>query len=887
GSRSGNQRKTVNIIGSTVGILLLAVGFSVLFFRSRKKKELNEELRRYNNEIDSLGNLNEDERNHELPHYSLKAEQAAPSNFLQENRLGRGGFGPVYKGELSGRIVAVKRLFERSGQGLKDFMNEVILIAKLQQKNLVCLLGCCVERGEKMLIYEFMLVWRFHIGFCTVSSYVDAYRQQQYGGEGRLQILTSKRSGWTTKRCNMLRRPRLLSLPCRLDLSSISRMGTTPRPIIPRLSYLLILLLSVLQSPLSVHASDQDVLDILRENQYIGKVCSTAADGLSPTYEKNLEQLFRSLADSVSSNGFYNTSIGQKPYTAYGLAQCRGDVPADICRSCTAVAIKNVTIDCSNNTAGMMWLESCFIRFSNTRFFGILDVGDWDFWIVPDSITSEKFDARVLLYGLVDDAAKDQKMFHTRTQPQNNYTSYGLAQCRRDLTRADCKKCFDRATEQVESNHSLGLEWRFTSPSCIIVYYTRPFFLTSPAPTPANIGSSPSAIAPSPTLEFPPGEALSFPYLLLALTRKMRRGRSKSGKQRRTVIVICSTVGILLLAVGFSVLLFRSRKRKELNEELRRYSNEMGSLGNLNADERNHELPQYSLKAVQAATNNFSEENKLGGGGFGPVYKGELSGRIVAVKRLSEHSGQGLKEFMNEVILIAKLQHKSLVRLLGCCVERGEKMLIYEFMPNGSLDAFFYDPEKRKALDWEKRFNIIMGSARGILYLHQDSRLNIIHRDLKAANILLDEQMTAKISDFGMARIFSGDNDPKATNIIVGTHGYMAPEYAIDGQFSTKSDVYSFGVLLLEIVSGLPKRGQDGRRQPVSTLSEVKASLHLKKELSAEHRPRKGAFHSSSKSRGFHSIVAQASQTSGLRPFTNGHPELVHQLPLGSALVNI
>ncbi|CAN6463735.1 unnamed protein product [Victoria cruziana] len=257
-----------------------------------------------------------------------------------------------------------------------------------------------------------------------------------------------------------------------------------------------------------------------------------------------------------------------------------------------------------------------------------------------------------------------------------------------------------------------------------------------------------------------------------------------------------------MLAIGICVLLFRRRKRGNFREELRRYRTEMASQESLTEVERFHELSQYSLKALQVATNNFSEDNKLGRGGFGPVYKGELDGRLVAVKRLSERSGQGLKEFMNEVILIAKLQHKNLVRLLGYCVERAETMLIYEFMPNGSLDAFFYDPQKRKSLDWEKRFNIIMGSARGILYLHQDSRLNIIHRDLKAGNVLLDEQMTAKISDFGMARIFKGDDDPRATNMIVGTHGYIAPEYAMDGQFSIKSDVYSFGVLLLEIASG-------------------------------------------------------------------------------------
>ncbi|KAF3784794.1 putative cysteine-rich receptor-like protein kinase 16 [Nymphaea thermarum] len=237
-------------------------------------------------------------------------------------------------------------------------------------------------------------------------------------------------------------------------------------------------------------------------------------------------------------------------------------------------------------------------------------------------------------------------------------------------------------------------------------------------------------------------------------------------------------------------------------KELRKYiSTEMASLGNLIEDERIHELPQYSLKAVQAATNNLSEENKLGRGGFGLVYKGELNGRLVAVKTFDQRSGPG-NGFMNEIILMTRLQHKNLVRLLGCCIERGEKMLIYEFMTNGSLAAFFYDPEKRKSLDWETRFNTIMGSARAILYLHRDSQLNIIHRNIKRGNVLLDEQMTAKISGFEIARIFSGDNDPITTDCIAGTYGYIAPEHYNSGQLSTKSDVYSFGILLLEIVSG-------------------------------------------------------------------------------------
>ncbi|XP_027353100.1 G-type lectin S-receptor-like serine/threonine-protein kinase At1g11300 isoform X2 [Abrus precatorius] len=215
------------------------------------------------------------------------------------------------------------------------------------------------------------------------------------------------------------------------------------------------------------------------------------------------------------------------------------------------------------------------------------------------------------------------------------------------------------------------------------------------------------------------------------------------------------------------------------------------------------ELLLFNLEKLVVATNNFHSSNKLGQGGFGPVYKGKLQdGQEIAVKRLSRESGQGLQEFMNEVGVISKLQHRNLVRLLGCCIDGDEKMLIYEYMPNKSLDAFVFDPSKNELLDWKKRFRIIEGIARGMLYLHRDSRLKIVHRDLKASNILLDEELNPKISDFGMARIFGGTEDQANTNRVVGTYGYMSPEYAMQGLFSEKSDVFSFGVLILEIVSG-------------------------------------------------------------------------------------
>ncbi|KAK9059755.1 hypothetical protein SSX86_020459 [Deinandra increscens subsp. villosa] len=219
------------------------------------------------------------------------------------------------------------------------------------------------------------------------------------------------------------------------------------------------------------------------------------------------------------------------------------------------------------------------------------------------------------------------------------------------------------------------------------------------------------------------------------------------------------------------------------------------------------DLQFFSLYEVDRATGNFSVLNKIGEGGFGPVYKGVLEdGREIAVKRLSETSQQGLDEFKNEVSCIAKLQHRNLVKLLGHCIHHNELILIYEYMPNKSLDWFLFDETRSMLLNWPQRFDIIHGIARGILYLHQDSRLQIIHRDLKAGNILLDGDMNPKISDFGLARRFVGHDTTSKTKKVVGTYGYISPEYAVHGRYSIKSDVFSFGVLMLEIICGKKNR---------------------------------------------------------------------------------
>ncbi|XP_040998289.1 cysteine-rich receptor-like protein kinase 25 isoform X6 [Juglans microcarpa x Juglans regia] len=284
---------------------------------------------------------------------------------------------------------------------------------------------------------------------------------------------------------------------------------------------------------------------------------------------------------------------------------------------------------------------------------------------------------------------------------------------------------------------------------------------------------------------------------------------NQNQKGRLSIIVLVSSSATIVLLLGLVWVMCYLRKRKvkstgivlKARKGQEAKVNGIATSGNLNTNVP--DLVVYSYADIEMATNKFSFENKLGEGGYGPVYKGVLSNKQeIAVKKLSKASTQGFEEFKNEVTLTAKLQHVNLVRVLGFCIERDEQMLIYEYMPNKSLDFYLFDSARRFLLDWKKCVHIIEGITQGLLYLQEYSRLTIIHRDLKASNILLDNEMKPKISDFGMAKIFSNDEHEANTGRIVGTYGYVSPEYVKKGLYSTKSDVYSFGVLILQIISG-------------------------------------------------------------------------------------
>ncbi|XP_043705477.1 cysteine-rich receptor-like protein kinase 15 [Telopea speciosissima] len=500
-------------------------------------------------------------------------------------------------------------------------------------------------------------------------------------------------------------------------------------------------------------------------------------------FETNLNNTFSSLYNNTPLTLFNTTVYGEDPNRVYGLVQCRGDATQDECRNCVNTSTIEIVRRCPLGKEGMIRYWACVLRYADWDFFGQIDNQSPKIYVFPvDNVTDVTlFNQRVagLMHNLSIAAAGSPSKFATgQTSSVNSFSSvYGMLQCTSDLSDSNCYSCLQSIITDIPT----CCNWRsggnvYTS-SCFLRYDSYLFFDMFPPPPP-----SPTQASLSPTPLTVDGGGTN-----TTATTNTTQGKGKSSSNIVIIAVVLPITGVLLVS-GICIYFWMRRKPKIEVDGL----NEISMV----------ESFQFDFDTIKAATANFSDLNMLGKGGFGPVYKGMLlNGQEVAVKRLSRNSRQGELEFKNEVVLVAKLQHRNLVRLLGYSLQGEEKLLIYEFLPNTSLDYFIFDPIKCTQLNWEKRLKIIIGIARGLLYLHEDSQLRIIHRDLKASNVLLDEDLNPKISDFGMARLFEIDQTQN-TNRIVGTYGYMAPEYALHGFFSVKSDVFSFGVLLLEIVSG-------------------------------------------------------------------------------------
>uniref|UniRef100_A0A1J3K3D8 Cysteine-rich receptor-like protein kinase 8 n=1 Tax=Noccaea caerulescens TaxID=107243 RepID=A0A1J3K3D8_NOCCA len=512
---------------------------------------------------------------------------------------------------------------------------------------------------------------------------------------------------------------------------------------------------------------------------YIYHNCpNTTTYARNSTYFANLRTLLSSLSSrnaSSYSTRFRNATAGRAPDRVTGVFLCRGDLSPEACRNCVTFSVNDTLTRCPNEREAVIYYQECMLRYSDQSILSTLSYDAPYILSNPNNISSNQEDrfadlvSSAMSQAALEAANSSRRFSAIKTNWTALQTLYGLVQCSPDIRKQECLSCLHQSIDALPLYRLGG---RILWPSCnsryeLYRFYNETAIRTAPPPPPTTASTSPVSSPPRP---------------------------EKGGKSYMLVLVILVAVMVAVLFFIAAYCFFAKKKKKKTSDTAPTFEGD---------DITTVESLQLEYKTIQAATNDFSQSNKIGQGGFGEVYKGTFSdGTEVAVKKLSKSSGQGDTEFKNEVVVVAKLQHRNLVRLLGFSIEGEERVLVYEYVPNKSLDYFLSDPTKQGELNWTRRYQIIGGIARGILYLHQDSRLTIIHRDLKASNILLDADMNPKIADFGMARIFGIDQTQENTSKIVGTYGYMSPEYAMHGQFSMKSDVYSFGVLVLEIISG-------------------------------------------------------------------------------------
>ncbi|CAN6358082.1 unnamed protein product [Urochloa humidicola] len=522
-------------------------------------------------------------------------------------------------------------------------------------------------------------------------------------------------------------------------------------------------------------------------------------------YQANIRRLAASIPKNASgSPSLFATGVaGTAPDAVYALALCRGDGNASSCASCVARAFDDAQQLCALKKGATMFDDPCILRYA-----------DWDFLANTtdnrggalafsfDNVTSSEapaFDAASgrLVNATADYAADSARRFGTGEVAFDDQTYpmiYSLAQCTPDMAAADCRTCIGRIYRRIAPTYFAGKHGgRFFGVRCSFRFETNQFFSGRPL---LQLPGPPGP-PPPPVNVTPPATA--------------------QGRRDRTglVLAIALPVAAAILALIVTCFCFWRRTAAAQKDSEKPYSTNPDDIQGIDP-------LLLDLSTLQAATDNFAESNKLGEGGFGAVYKGILSdGQEIAVKRLSLSSSQGIEELKTELVLVAKLQHKNLVRLIGVCFEEDEKLIVYEYMPNRSLDTILFDSQRSKELDWGKRLKIVNGVARGLQYLHEESQLKIVHRDLKPSNVLLDSEYNPKISDFGLAKLFDMDQSQGVTSHIAGTYGYMAPEYAMHGQYSVKSDIFSLGVLILEMVTGRKNNTFDDSEQSIDLLSLV------------------------------------------------------------------
>ncbi|KAF7848282.1 hypothetical protein BT93_L2134 [Corymbia citriodora subsp. variegata] len=493
----------------------------------------------------------------------------------------------------------------------------------------------------------------------------------------------------------------------------------------------------------------------------------------------DLNAVLREISERVPDQHWGNYSLTLPPPAVYGLAQCHGDLIDEDCGLCFVESHDQINL-CT--TFGRLYLDGCFLRVDGYDFYNeIVDPTHDQLKCSSNSTVpaerAAEFSERVdrVLRNVFGSAVLNKGFAVAGEDGAGGVTGvYALAQCWSTLDAGSCRACLENATSKARSC-APGEEARAMNAGCFLRYSTTKFYNV-----PVSGGSSTVCVT--------------------------------------VAIALSAATATSLVLIGAYIGYRKSSKKKRVHN----------SLMQLLASESKFRL-YFKYEKLEKATNFFHDSRKLGQGGGGSMYKGILpNGKVVAVKRLVFNMQQWADDLFNVVTLINGIQHKNLIRLLGCSIEGPESLLVYEYVPNKSLDQVLFvmsialcstclskaqgHPNKRiesfvvvnnatRVLTWEERLRIITGIAEGLVYLHKGCGVKIIHRDIKASNILLDENLEAKIADFGLARSIAPDKSHLSTGI-AGTFGYMAPEYLVRGQLTERTDVYAFGVLVLEILSG-------------------------------------------------------------------------------------